>query len=87
MVFPTTTPAACLEQAAEFFRQAGDVAAVGIGSFGPVSLRKGTAAYGSIAATPKQGWTGTDLVAPMRDALAVPIVIDTDVNAGALAEF
>lgn len=59
-----------------------EVAAAGIGSFGPVDLEKG-----SILPTPKPGWSGFPLLAEVRRRLDVPIVLDTDVNAAGLAEW
>ncbi len=54
---------------------------VGIASFGPLDL-----AAGRIRVTPKPGWSGTDLLRPLRTALDVPIGLDTDVNGAALGE-
>lgn len=78
--FPTTTPAETLGKVVAFFRGKG-VAALGVGSFGPVDLAKG-----SIAKTPKPGWTGADLRGALARELSVPVVVDTDVNAAALGE-
>lgn len=73
-----------------FFRRAVDegirLEAIGIGSFGPVELRRDHPAYGSITATPKPGWSGTPLVGPVAAALGIPVGFDTDVNAAALGE-
>ena len=63
------------------------VDALGIGTFGPVDLKKDSVTYGSITTTPKPGWRNTPLLAELRDALRVPALIDTDVNAAALAEW
>jgi fructokinase len=79
--FPTTTPAETLARAAAFFDQNGGVAAIGIGSFGPIDLRAGR-----ITTTPKPGWANTDVVSVLHDALGVPVAFDTDVNAAALGE-
>lgn len=87
--FPTRGPDETLADVLAFFRRARDggigPAAIGIGTFGPVELRAG-AGHGRIMATPKPGWEGADLVGPLRDALGVPIALDTDVNAAALGE-
>jgi fructokinase len=64
----------------------GALAAVGLASFGPLDLDPASRAFGRITATPKPGWTGADLRGALANHLAVPVVIDTDVNAAALAE-
>lgn len=79
--FATTTPTETLARAAEFFRQNGGVAAVGVGSFGPVDLKTGR-----ITTTPKPGWADTDVVTTLQQALGVRVAFDTDVNAAALGE-
>jgi len=85
-----TGPAETLEAALGFFRRAVAAGtrldAIGIGSFGPVELRRGHPRYGSITTTPKPGWSGTDVVGPFAVAFGVPVGFDTDVNAAALAE-
>jgi fructokinase len=87
--FPTRRPDETMADVLGFFLSARDrgigAAAIGIGTFGPVELRAGET-HGRIMATPKPGWEGTDLVGPLRDALGVPIALDTDVNAAALGE-
>ena len=85
-----TSPTETMAAALEFFRSAADsgtrLEAIGIGSFGPVELRRDRPRYGWITTTPKPGWSGTDVVGPFSDALAIPVGFDTDVNAAALAE-
>jgi fructokinase len=86
---PTTTPAETLGRVLAFFgEQAGRVplAALGVASFGPVDLDPGSSTFGFITTTPKPGWRGVDLLGPLRRALGVRLVLDTDVNAAALAE-
>jgi fructokinase len=89
--FPTTTPAETIERAAAFFRAQAHalegVAAVGVASFGPLDLDPGSPSYGFITSTPKPGWAHTDLVGPIRERLNLPVRLDTDVNAAALAEW
>jgi fructokinase len=59
-----------------------EIAGVGIASFGPVDLREGR-----MLGTPKRGWAGFPLVEEWRARLDAPLVLDTDVNASALAEW
>jgi fructokinase len=84
--FPTTTPEETLRCAARFFADNGPITALGIGSFGPIDLRRSSPAWGTITTTPKPGWTNVDVVSPLGEALDVPIAFDTDVNAAALGE-
>lgn len=61
-------------------------AALGIASFGPLCLDSARPDYGRIVNTPKQGWSGTDVLKTVSGDFAGPIGIDTDVAAAALAE-
>ncbi len=85
-----TGPAETVAAAIAFFRGAADAGhcpvAIGIGSFGPVELRRDHPDYGSITRTPKANWSGTPLVEPVAAALGVPVGFDTDVNAAVLGE-
>lgn len=63
-----------------------DVAALGIGSFGPVGLDPHRHDYGHVTTTPKPGWPGTDVVGHFAARLNVPIAFDTDTTGAALAE-
>ncbi len=83
---PTETPDRTISAMTDWFSGKG-IAALGIGSFGPVDLRKESPTYGWITQTPKPGWSDTPLLPLMQDRLGVPAVIDTDVNAAALAEW
>lgn len=84
---PTTTPAATLEAALEFFRRfRSELRAVGIASFGPVDLHPGSWTYGYITSTPKPGWRNFDIAGCIRKSLDVPVGFDTDVSGAALAE-
>lgn len=87
---PTTSPEETLSKSVEFFKSAaqeyGAVEALGIGSFGPVDLDPSSAKYGHITGTPKPGWQNTDIVGYFEKRFRVPIYMDTDVNAAALAE-
>ena len=87
---PTTTPEETIGAVVDFFsaqHKAGNVpAAGGVASFGPVELRRDSDRYGYITTTPKPGWSDTDLLGPLRNALGVPVGFDTDVNGAALGE-
>ena len=87
--FPTTDPASTLAATSAFLRRGGTfgaLAAIGVGSFGPVELDKSSARYGFITKTPKPGWGGTDIAGALAREFACPVGFDTDVNAAALAE-
>lgn len=90
--FPTTEPDATLARAIGFFhawRQAArqPLAALGIGSFGPLDLNPASPTYGHITSTPKPGWAHVDIAGKLRAALQIPVTLDTDVNAAAVAEY
>ena len=64
------------------------LSAIGIASFGPVDLEKGSPSYGHITSTPKSGWANTDLVGQIQRGLGnIPVGFDTDVNGAGLAEY
>ncbi len=87
--FPTTDPASTLAATCAFLRRGrefGSLAAIGVGSFGPVELDKASARYGFITNTPKPGWSGTDIAGTLAREFACPIGFDTDTNAAAMAE-
>jgi fructokinase len=42
--------------------------------------------YGQVQATTKPGWTGSNLRRQLEGRLRVPVAVDTDVNAAAIAE-
>jgi fructokinase len=84
--FPTTTPEETLGKAVEFFQSLMPLKAVGVASFGPLCLDKRAAEYGSITSTPKPGWSDTNLVKTLAEALKLPVMLDTDVNGAALGE-
>jgi fructokinase len=88
---PTTAPNETLAGVVEFFREAraehGDIAAFGVGAFGPVDIHPESASCGRILDTPKPGWAGTDIRAPLVSAFGLPVCLDTDVNAAALGEW
>lgn len=85
----TADPAACLAVAIDrIVRWHGEqpLAAIGIASFGPIAVDPRSTRYGQMLDTPKPGWRGFDVLGAVRGAIGVPLAIDTDVNAAALAE-
>lgn len=89
--FPTGQPVETIRTAINFFKEQenkfGEIAAIGIASFGPVDLDRNSPSYGFITSTPKPGWPNTDIVGVFKNALGLPIGFDTDVNGAALGEW
>jgi fructokinase len=83
----TTTPEETIGASIDWFRsQNVEMAAIGIGSFGPLQLDRSAPDWGHVTRTPKPHWSNTDLVGPFQRAFGCPVAIETDVNAAALAE-
>lgn len=82
---PTRTPEETMPEMIAFFREH-PVDALGIGSFGPVDLHEDSPTFGSITATPKLAWRFFPILKAFKDALNIPVKIDTDVNAAAISE-
>jgi fructokinase len=88
---PTTLPNETINACATFFRESaanfgGQIAAIGIASFGPLDVNAASEKYGTILPTPKEGWSNTPLKRLFEQELQVPVAIETDVNAALLAE-
>jgi fructokinase len=60
--------------------------AVGMAAFGPLVVDPDSPDYGRMLATPKPGWAGSNLRAALQTRTGVPVAVDTDVNAAAIAE-
>lgn len=88
--FPTTTPAETMGQAIAFFAEQQrhtPLAAIGIGSFGPIDLNPHSPTWGHITSTPKPGWANADVAGALQRAMGLPVGFDTDVNGAALGEY
>jgi len=88
--WPTTTPEAALEALTTFIASATPgrpLAGIGIAAFGPLVCDELSPDYGRVLNTPKANWSGSNLRAALAGRFAVPVVIDTDVNAAARAEW
>lgn len=84
---PTTSPDETIGAMCDWLAGHGPLAAVGIATFGPVEVDRTSPQWGHILATPKAGWSNTDLVGPLAKRLGCPVGLDTDVTAAALAEY
>ncbi len=62
---------------------------LGIGTFGPVMLDRDSPRYGRYLNTPKSAWKSFHLISALRNHLGneMPITLETDANAAALAEY
>ncbi|MFN5084592.1 MAG: ROK family protein [Novosphingobium sp.] len=83
----TTTPAETIPAMCDWLAGHGPLAAVGVATFGPVEVDRCAPLWGHILATPKAGWSNTDLVGPLVARLGCPVGLDTDVTAAAHAEY
>lgn len=87
--FKTTMPEETLGRAIRFFQpfvSSGQVNAIGVGCFGPLDVNPESSTYGFITATPKPGWSNTNVLGILRGALGIKIALDTDVNVAGLGE-
>lgn len=86
---PTADPSSTLSAVRDAISSlAGDtpIAAIGIGSFGPLDLRRDSQTFGTILRTPKPGWSNVDVGAGILGVREVPVAISTDVAAALRAE-
>ena len=85
----TTTPDATMHAVVDALndlrRDGWAIEALGVASFGPVGINPSRSDYGRILSTPKPGWSGASVLGPLAD-LGLPMAIETDVNAAAIAE-
>ena len=89
IIIPTTDPETTLSSVANVVDNElnGDsLSAIGIASFGPIDIDPLSAKFGTIGATPKQGWADVNLRDYFQDAFNCPVGIESDVNGAALAE-
>ncbi len=85
--YPTEDGPGTFAAAIDWLRERGTPEAVGVAAFGPVSVTRNRADYGSMLATPKPGWAGFSITGALGEAFPeARVAIETDVNAAVLAE-
>lgn len=82
---PTGTPEETMPNMIAYFQDK-DIEALGIATFGPVDVNPASATYGTILDTPKLPWKQYPLLNALKEALKVPMKLDTDVNGSCLGE-
>ncbi len=83
---PTTHPdetLPALEAALDGWRE---FAAIGVASFGPVSIDPAAGDYGQITSTPKPHWAYTDVAKRLKARYGVPVGFHSDVVGAAMGE-
>jgi len=85
----TTSPNETLDHVIAYFsdkQQTIKIRSLGLASFGPLNLNPDSDHFGYITSTPKPGWQNFNILGALHYALKLPIAIDTDVTAAAVAE-
>ena len=85
--FRTGAPDVTLERIAAFFERQMPLAALGVGSFGPVDVDCGSPTWGYVTSTPKPGWQHVAVGPVLRGRLELPVAFETDVSAAAVGEY
>jgi fructokinase len=84
---PTTTPEETLGHIEAVLDRWSGYRALGVASFGPVSIDRDATDYGHITATTKAGWSNTDVARRLSArASGVPTGFNSDVAGAALGE-
>lgn len=82
---PTRGPEETLADIIAYFKDK-NIEALGVASFGPVDVHKKSPTYGYILDSPKEAWQHVDLLGPLKEALQVPVELETDMNGACLGE-
>ena len=83
---PTTRPDETLPAIEAVLERWRGYDALGIASFGPISIDRSAADYGHVTVTPKPGWAQADIAGRLGAVAGVPTGFHTDVVGAALAE-
>ena len=89
VVLPTGLPDPTFDSIAlhlDRWHREGPFDAIGIAAFGPLRLDPARDDYGSIGATTKPGWHDTDVYHRFGARFGVPVGLQSDVTAAAIAE-
>ena len=81
----TDDPKITIREILDFFGQY-ELNGLGVGAFGPIGVNPKRKDYGFIGQTPKEGWSGFDLLGALKSELTCPIYLTTDVNVAAYGE-
>jgi fructokinase len=82
----TGSPEQAADDLVDFLSSSPGLAGVGMAAFGPLIIDPASPDYGRMLATSKPGWARSNLRAELERRLDIPVVVDTDVNAAAIAE-
>ena len=85
----TGTPVTALQDLIDFLLSkigGAELAAMGIASFRPLVTDPTSPDYGLMLTSTKAGWSGSNLRADLAARFDVPVMVDSDVNAAAVAE-
>jgi fructokinase len=85
----TTSPDAAADSILGFLQSASageGLVAIGIAAFGPLIIDPASSDYGRVLETSKPGWTGSNLRSAIEQHFHMPVAVDSDVNAAAIAE-
>ncbi|HEU0065650.1 MAG TPA: ROK family protein [Sphingomonas sp.] len=83
---PTTSPDETLAAIERVLDGWSGFSALGIASFGPISIDRQAGDYGHVTLTPKPGWSGVDVARRLERRYDLPTGFHTDVTGAALAE-
>lgn len=87
---PTTSPQVTISRVIDYFlgkKAQWNWTRIGLASFGPLDLNPSSKMFGYITRTPKPGWSNFNIRGAIAAGLNSEVVLDTDVNAAALAEY
>jgi fructokinase len=81
----TENPQDTMREILAFFSEY-ELSGLGVGAFGPIGVNPQRADYGFIGQTPKEGWSGFNLLGALQTEIKCPIFLTTDVNVAAYGE-